>query len=141
MNFPSMQNLHSSRKKIRNVIRDSSRHGPRGERDENSEYFNKRFSSPLNSHIQREFSIPFIRNAPKFVSRNSSVTTKTKGRAPVPSNNIFDEIRRPKKIVSREIYVRKQHKLMVNKSRSKTVRGSQLTKAMKYKPVLKSINK
>mmetsp|Transcript_17364 Transcript_17364/g.17058 ORF Transcript_17364/g.17058 Transcript_17364/m.17058 type:complete len:540 (+) Transcript_17364:199-1818(+) len=139
-NLDSMKKLHSSRKKIRNILKNSS--CIRDQKIFEPEYFTKRFSSPVNNETNKNLEIPFIKKNSRMISRNGSVIVKNSDRCGHKQQySIFDEIKKPKKVVSREIYIRKQKHLFRKKSRSKTVRGSQGAKSMKYKPVLKTINK
>lgn len=106
------------------------------------DYFSKRFSSPVCPQMTSEISIPPLNNIQDLESRNELNRYKINDRKSPSQSNLFNENGRPDKISTRETYMRKRNKIFVNKSRSRTVRGSlKVIQNIKFKSVLKTINK
>lgn len=134
-----MKNAHSNRTKIRDILRKSS--CLKQKKDLELEYYAKLFTGHHTQKVKKEFSMPVLKKTQKMISRNEDEFMKDSGNKVLPKTSIFDELKMPKKVISREIYVRKSNKMLINKSRSKSVRASQVLKSMKYQSASKSISR
>ncbi|CAI2387173.1 unnamed protein product [Moneuplotes crassus] len=138
-NLSSMKNIHSNRTKIRDILRKSS--CLKQQKDIELEYYAKLFTGHHTQKVKKEFSMPFLKKTQKMISRNENEFMKDRGNKVLPKNSIFDELKMPKKVISRDIYARKSKKIFVRKSRSKSVRASQVLKSMKYQSTSKLVSR